>query len=88
MPESADHSAGLDSSQSELLPSLADRPLEDIEAAAVILVDVRSISAQLSPAQILEELSARLTRAGVRLPDHDLTELAHQLTPSADDEAQ
>ncbi|KIP51450.1 hypothetical protein [Leucobacter komagatae] len=80
-----DHTAqepGMNGEQSEQLPSLADRPLEEIESVAEILVEVRTISSQLTPEEVRTELRARLERAGIHLPSNDLDELVTQLAPS------
>ena len=74
----------LSGEQAEQLPALSDRPLEDIEAVAEVLVEVRSISSQLSFAELQQELTSRLARVNVALPPSDLQELAEQLSPSAE----
>ncbi|HCS62105.1 MAG TPA: hypothetical protein DIW46_12055 [Microbacterium sp.] len=82
MKEHTEPNRGLDDSQAAQLPALADRPLEEIEAVAEVLVEVRSISSQLTPNEVRAELSARLDRMGLRLPDADLEELVEQLAPA------
>lgn len=84
MSDHARQQPGMDDAQSEQLPSLADRPIEEIEAVAEVLVEVRSISSQLRPEEVRDELSARLDRVGVRLPTGDLQELVDQLVPTPD----
>lgn len=87
MSEHAREQSGMDDAQSEQLPSLADRPIEEIEAVAEVLVEVRSISSQLQADEVRDELSARLDRVGVRLPAGDLHELVDQLVPTPEGEA-
>lgn len=82
MKEHTEPNRGLDDSQAEQLPALADRPLEEIETVAEVLVEVRSISSQLTPNEVRAELSARLDRVGLRLPSTDLEELVEQLAPA------
>lgn len=82
MTDRANTNRGLDDPQAGQLPTLADRPLEEIETVAEALVEVRSISSQLTPSEVRAELTARLNRLGVHLPNADLDELVDQLAPA------
>lgn len=82
MNEHTAHTPGMTDDQAEQLPSLAERSLEEIESVAEVLVEVRSISSQLSTGEVKGELGARLDQVGIRLPDRDLEELANQLAPA------
>ena len=70
----------LGSEQEQRLPAMAQNNASDVDKVAGIVVQTRSDVGSEPLERIAEVLRQRLTQAGVELPEHDIEELARQVS--------
>ena len=70
----------LGSEQEQRLPAMAQNNASDVDKVAGIVVQTRSDVGGEPLERIAEVLRQRLTQAGVELPEHDIEELARQVS--------
>lgn len=70
----------LGTEQEQRLPAMAQNNASDVDKVAGIVVQTRSDVGGEPMERIAEVLRQRLTQAGVELPEHDIEELARQVS--------